>query len=325
MNPFELLPPAINPEIVIAAMAGIAVLLMFSAMWLAFTPRDPLAARAKALTARRDSLKAAALAPKQRAKAVASTTTFMQDVVTKLNLLRGSGASAMKVKLSQAGYRSKEALITYLFAKFVMPFVGGGLAVFFLYGVRVYDGPQLTIMAMTIGAVFIGLFAPDVFVKNSAAKRQHALRKAMPDGLDLMVICAEAGLSLDATLMRVSNELGKGYPELSDELSLTSVELGFLPERKTALTNFATRTDLPHTRALVNTLMQTERYGTPLAQSLRVLSAEMRHERTMRAEEKAARLPATLTVPMIIFILPPLFIVLIGPAILKSIDGLSGI
>ncbi|MEM8915283.1 MAG: hypothetical protein AAGC83_05550, partial [Pseudomonadota bacterium] len=140
MNPFELLPPAINPEIVIAAMAGIAVLLMFSAMWLAFTPRDPLAARAKALTARRDSLKAAALAPKQRAKAVASTTTFMQDVVTKLNLLRGSGASAMKVKLSQAGYRSKEALITYLFAKFVMPFVGGGLAVFFLYGVRVYDG-----------------------------------------------------------------------------------------------------------------------------------------------------------------------------------------
>ncbi len=324
MNPFELLPPAINPELVIAGMAGIAVVMMLSAMWLAFTPRDPLAARAKALTARRDALKAAAIAPKQRAKA-GTTATFMQQVVTKLDLVRGKGTSAVKIKLSQAGYRSREALIAYLFCKFVMPFVGGGLAVFFLYGLRVYQGPQLAVAAMTIAGVFLGLYAPDVYVKNSASKRKNQLRKAMPDGLDLMVICAEAGLSLDATLMRVSSELAKGYPELSDELSLTSVELGFLPERKQALTNFATRTDLPHTRGLVNTLMQTERYGTPLAQSLRVLSAEMRHERTMRAEEKAARLPATLTVPMIVFILPPLFIVLIGPAILKSIDGLSGI
>ena len=324
MSLAELLPPAVNPELVIGGMAGIAVVAMLSAMWLAFTPKDPLAARARALTARRDALKAAAMAPKQRAKPAASAN-LMQGVVTKLNLMRGQGTDAIKVRLSQGGYRSREALVAYLFAKFVMPFVGGGIAVFLVYGLKVYSGPPLMMLLFTILGVFAGLYAPDVFVKNAAAKRKHLLRKAMPDGLDLMVICAEAGLSLDATLMRVSNELSRGYPELCDELSLTSVELGFLPDRKSALNNFAQRTDLSHTRALVNTLMQTERYGTPLAQSLRVLSAEMRHERTMRAEEKAARLPATLTVPMIIFILPPLFIVLIGPAILKSIDGLSGI
>lgn len=324
MSFIDILPPSVNPEMVIASLAGIAVLLMFSAMWLAFTPNDPLAARAKALSSRRDALKAAAMAPKQRAK-VAASTNLMQRVVTKLDLVRGKGTSTIKIKLSQAGFRSREALVAFLFAKFVMPFVGGGIAVFFLYGLRVYDGSALSIMGLTIMGVFVGLYVPEIYVKNAGSKRKHQLRKAMPDGLDLMVICAEAGLSLDATLMRVSGELAKGYPELSDELSLTSVELGFLPDRKTALNNFAQRTDLPHTRAMVNTLMQTERYGTPLAQSLRVLSAEMRHERTMRAEEKAARLPATLTVPMIVFILPPLFIVLIGPAILKSIDGLSGL
>lgn len=323
MSVTDLLPTPINPELLIAGMAGIAVLLMVSGLWLAFTPRDPMAARARSLSSRRAALKAAAIAPKQRTKI--ASTTFMQSVVTKLNLLRGKGAGAMKLKLAQAGFRSREALTIYFFAKFVMPFAAAGLAVFLLYGLRIFQGPPTVIMLLTVVSVFVGLYAPDICVKNSANKRKAQLRKALPDGLDLMVICAEAGLSLDATLMRVSNELAKGYPELADELSLTSLEIGFLPDRKTALTNFAQRTDMPQTRALTNTLLQTERYGTPLAQSLRVLSAEMRHERTMRAEEKAGRLPATLTVPMIVFILPPLFIVLLGPAILRSIDGLSGL
>jgi tight adherence protein C len=172
-------------------------------------------------------------------------------------------------------------------------------------------------------AVILGAYAPDIAIKSAVSKRQDKIRKSLPDALDLMVICAEAGLSLDATLMRVADELANAAPEMSDEYSLTSLELGFLPERQKALDNLALRVNLPGMRGMVSTLMQAERYGTPLAQSLRVLSQEQRDERMMRAEEKAARLPAMLTVPMILFILPPLFIVLIGPAILDLIDNFN--
>jgi tight adherence protein C len=149
------------------------------------------------------------------------------------------------------------------------------------------------------------------------------LSKALPDGLDLLVICAESGLSLDAALDRVANEIGAASPALGEELSLTSIELGFLPERRQALLNLNRRTNLPSIRGVVNTLLQTEKYGTPLSQSLRVLANEFRDQRLLKAEEKAARLPATLTVPMIMFILPVLFIVLIGPAIIKVMDTLG--
>ena len=156
-----------------------------------------------------------------------------------------------------------------------------------------------------------------------AAKRRQALRKGAPDGLDLLVICAEAGLSLDTALNRVAEEIALSAPELADELALTGVELNFLPERRMALDNLARRADLPAIRGVVNTLIQTEKYGTPLSQSLRVLSAEFRDQRMLRAEEKAARLPAILTVPMILFILPTLFIVLVGPAMIDVYDKMT--
>ncbi len=160
-------------------------------------------------------------------------------------------------------------------------------------------------------------------IKNTTQKRQDTIRKSLPDALDLMVICAEAGLSLDATLSRVSQEMELACPELADELGLTGLELGFLPDRRKALQNLATRIDLPVVRGVVNTLIQAEKYGTPLAQSLRIMSGESRNERIMKAEEKAARLPALLTVPMIIFTLPPLFVVLIGRAILNTMDAFA--
>ena len=177
-------------------------------------------------------------------------------------------------------------------------------------------------LVVTIVAVLLGAYLPDIVIKNAAQKRAEKIRKALPDGLDLMVICAEAGLSLDATLMRVSQEMERTAPELADEFSLTGLELGFLPDRRKALLNLAQRVDLNSVRGVVNTLQQAERYGTPLAHSLRVLSKEMRDERVLKAEEKAARLPALLTVPMIIFILPPLFVVLLGPAGLDIADAL---
>jgi tight adherence protein C len=199
----------------------------------------------------------------------------------------------------------------------------GAIAFLLVYLLQVGDLTSMTRLATLLGSAAFGFFAPELYVSNLIKKRQLALQKALPDGLDLLVICAESGLALDAALDRVANELGNAAPELAEELQLTGIELGFLPERRHALLNLGRRTNLPSIRGVVNTLLQTEKYGTPLSQSLRVLSNEFRDQRMLRAEEKAARLPATLTVPMILFILPVLFIVLIGPAIIGVMDNLK--
>src|SRR4029077_9254254 len=178
--------------------------------------------------------------------------------------------------------------------------------------------------AGAFAAAMFGFFAPGVFIKNLVTKCGKQLQLGLPDALDLMVICAEAGLSLDASLTRVSRELEPTWPEISEELGITAAELTFLPERRQAFENLNGRTNLAAVRGVVNTLLQTAKFGTPLAQSLRVLAAEYREARIVRAEEKAARLPAMLTVPMILFILPTLFIVLLGPAALNIIDTFSG-
>jgi tight adherence protein C len=171
-----------------------------------------------------------------------------------------------------------------------------------------------------VAGVLFGFYVPKIYLRNAAAKRAKSIQLALPDGLDLMVICAEAGLSLDAALVRVARELGNGAPELGEELAITAAELTFLPDRRLAFDNLNARTNSDGIRAVVNTLQQTAKFGTPLAQSLRVLATEMRAARITRAEEKAARLPALLTVPMILFILPTLFIVLLGPAAIGIID-----
>jgi tight adherence protein C len=168
-----------------------------------------------------------------------------------------------------------------------------------------------------------GFYAPDVAVRNAVMKREQAIRKGLPDALDLLVICAGAGLSMDAALTRVAREIAPAAPEVAEELGLTAIELGFLPDRRKALDNLTRRCQIEPMRGVVNTLKQTEKYGTPLAHSLRVLASEYRSERMLKAEAKAAKLPAVLTVPMIIFILPPLMIVLIGPGILQTVDALS--
>ncbi|MBU6207571.1 MAG: type II secretion system F family protein, partial [Alphaproteobacteria bacterium] len=163
-------------------------------------------------------------------------------------------------------------------------------------------------------SLFLSYKAPDIWMSNLISKRTTAIRKALPDALDLLVICAEAGLTVDAAFSRVSRELERAYPELCDEFMLTSIELSFLSERRQAFENLAKRVNLEALRGVTTTMIQTEKYGTPLASALRVLSAEFRHDRMMRAEEKAARLPALMSIPLILNILPTLFVVVIGPA-----------
>lgn len=318
----DLLPAGMSIEDVLVVMSALSVLVSILAVWFALLHRDVAAKRAYLIARQRREMRSVVMGPRRR-EAHMPSMTLMRQVVERLRLLGSAQAGKFELKLARAGWRTKDALIRFFFFKFSLPFICGGLAVFLLYGLDAYAMEPATKAATALGATVLGAYLPDILVYNSATKRREAIRKALPDALDLMVICAEAGLSLDATLMRVAQEMEKTAPELSDEFSLTGLELGFLPDRRTAMQNLAKRTDLTVLRGMVGTLLQAERYGTPLAQSLRVLSAESREERAMKAEEKAARLPALLTVPMIVFILPPLFVVLIGPAILRTIDALG--
>ena len=318
----DYLPAGVTPEDVVTAMAAVSAFLTVLAVWFGLIVPQQGLRRVKELAQRREQLKAGVVNPTRR-KNKQNTTSFMRSVVMKLNLQRSQQAETITRRLQQAGWRSNDALVRYLFFKATMPIIMGILAVIALYGLNIYAMANAFKMLTTAGAVMFGFMGPDLFIKNAISKRQTAIRKGLPDALDLMVICAEAGLSLDAMLKRVSEEFAQSSPELAEELQLTSLEVGFLPDRRTALQNLSQRTNLPGIRGVVNALIQSDKYGTPLSQSLRVLSAEFREERMLRAEEKAARLPAMMTVPMIIFILPPLFIVLIGPAILRVIDALS--
>ncbi len=323
MNIFDYLPAALSPENLIIVITGAIAFATVYAVWNTLTARNPVGVRAKALRRHRENLKAGLMAPRRAERRAVVAMSMMRRTIQRLNLMRTQQAAKFVDRLAEAGWRSKDALVAFLFMKIFLPFAFGGAAVFVIYGIGIINAPPLFQLLMAMVCVVIGAYAPEVFVKNALQKRRKLIQKGLPDTLDLLVICAEAGLALDAALTRVAREMERSCPEVSDEFGLTAVELGFLPDRKKALQNLVKRVQLPAIRGVVNTLLQTEKYGTPLAQSLRVLAGEYRADRLMRAEAKAARLPAILTVPMMIFILPCLFIVLMGPAILRMIDALS--
>lgn len=303
------------------AAGGVALLVMFVIYQTALV-RDPMKGRVKALQDRRNALKAGLMTTSKRRSPVKKVdgVNALRQLADKLQLLQKEQTRKISTQLAQAGFRSSDALVVFQVARLTMPLVMGLIAVVYFYGLGMLAEQKSMYPIFSAGAVLLGFKLPDIYVANAKQKRTEALRKSLPDALDLLVVCAEAGLTLDSALHRVAKELGRASPELSDEFSLTSIELGFLPERRQALMNLSERVDLPALRGVVTTLVQSERYGTPLATSLRVLSAEFRNERLMLAEEKAARLPATLTVPLIVFIMPTLFVVLIGPAACKVMD-----
>lgn len=306
----------------LAAMATFAVMV---AIWAATTVRDPMRGRVKALQERREQLKAGIIASRKRTSLVQrnNTTDQMRSILKKFSVLQDEQMAAAKQKLAQAGIRSKDAAVAVIFARMVLPIVIGGGVCLAIYAFGwLADWSAMKRFAVAAGALIGSYKAPDLYVQNLVTKRSDAIRKGLPDALDLLVICAEAGLTVDAAFNRVARELGRAYPELGDEFALTAIELGFLTDRRAAFENLAYRIDLEAVRGVVTTMIQTEKYGTPLASALRVLSAEFRNDRMMRAEEKAARLPAIMTVPLILFILPTLFVVILGPAACSISDNL---
>lgn len=320
----SLLPGWLQSEDVLAMIAGIAAFASFLMIWNALLVKDTLPDRIKNLAKRRNKLRNELVNETRQRSQLVSRENFMHSIVKKMQLMKGERARNISAKLAQAGWRSKDALVTYLFARITLPLGFGGFGLLYFVGSNPFEWTLLGGISASVGSAFFGYILPVVLLKNTVSKRYEAMRKALPDALDLLVICTEAGLNLDSGLDRVCREISNSAPELADELGLTAIELGFLQDRKDAMMNLAQRVDFQSMTTLVNTLLQTEKYGTPLATALRVLAAEMREERLMKAEEKAARLPAIMTVPMIIFILPSLFIVLIGPAVLKALDAFSG-
>ncbi|HEX8239376.1 MAG TPA: type II secretion system F family protein [Allosphingosinicella sp.] len=327
-------PPASGPTVmgidvvmVGTLMAAVATFAVIVAIYAATTVRDPMAKRVKALNERREQLKAGIVASTSKRRRNITNKNEVADkvrsVLGSLRMLQAEQVEKAQKKLMQAGIRSKDLAFVVIFARLVLPIVFGSIVIVGVYFLDWFPewGPVKR-YGLTAFSLIGSYKAPDLWLKNKISKRSNAVRKGLPDALDLLVICAEAGLTVDAAFNRVARELGKAYPELGDEFALTSIELGFLTDRRSAFENLANRIDLEAVRGVVTTMIQTEKYGTPLASALRVLAAEFRNERMMRAEEKAARLPAIMTVPLILFILPVLFIVILGPASCSISDNL---
>jgi tight adherence protein C len=319
----QVLPLGLTADGILVTLVAAMAFLSVWAVWYALLEKHPMERRARMLTARRNELRGQMLKDKGTRARQKEGLSVMRQVVAALKLMQTQQTDKLHDHLAQAGLRSRDAVIVFLFFKVAMPVLLAAVTFMLVYLLEVGDLSPGTRLLAVLGGAVLGFFVPELYVSNQVKKRQLALSKALPDGLDLLVICAESGLSLDAALDRVANEMGGASAALAEELSLTSIELGFLPERRQALINLNRRTNLPSIRGVVNTLVQTEKYGTPLSQSLRVLANEFRDQRLLKAEEKAARLPATLTVPMIVFILPVLFIVLVGPAVINVMDTLG--
>ena len=252
-----------------------------------------------------------------RATLRVETKTYMKEVVERFDLRRWLGTDTAKVKLMQAGYRGPQSETAFLFFRLVMPVVMTVGAIFYFFVLEVLDQPTLVRVALVIVAAYLGIKAPELFLLNTAKKRQAEVRKAWPDALDLTLICVESGMAIEHAFKRVSTEIATSSVVLAEELALMTAEMSYLPDRRQAYENLAIRIGLDPVKAVATALIQAERYGTPIGQALRVLSQESRDQRMTEAEKKAAALPPKLTVPMILFFLPVLFVVIITPAVIQ--------
>jgi tight adherence protein C len=308
-----------DKDFLVTFFVGIFAFATVVTLGLPLLERNGLDDRLKTVARRREELRArhhAALNAKRGTLRV-EPTSYMKATLDRFKLGNVLESENSKDKLAQAGYRGQAPLITFMFFRFVMPFI-----VFFV--VLVYTflilhlswAPWQKFGAAFVGAL-IGFYVPDLFVGNIIQRRQQSIMRAFPDALDLMLICVESGMSIESAFTRVAGEIGSQSAELAEELALTTAELSYLPDRRQAFDNLARRCGHPGVKAVATALNQAEKYGTPLGQALRVTANENREMRMQEAERKAASLPAKLTVPMIIFFLPCLFIVILGPAIIQ--------
>jgi tight adherence protein C len=309
-----------DPTFIVAMLVAVAVFATMLTLLPAFSG-NTAKTRMKAVALERDELRAqqrarlAAEADRRRKGLREEQSHGMRNIVERLDLRRALADDKTLASLRMAGFRGQNPLTRFLFFRLVLPFVGlAGAAVYlFLLG-GMPDKPLFIKAFVCVLVAYGGFYAPVLYVSNRASKRKASIQKAWPDALDLTLICVESGMSIEAAFRKVSEEIGAQSVELAEELVLTNAELSFLQERRQAYENLASRTGLESVKSVSQALVQAERYGTPVAHALRVLSQESREMRMNAAEKKAAALPPKLTVPMILFFLPVLFAVILGPA-----------
>ena len=319
-----------DPAFIIALLVGVAVFATVFTLIPSFGGNE-LKSRMKSVALERDELRA-----KQRARLAAESDkkrrglrekeTGLKGIVDRLDLRKALADEKTINQLRMAGFRGQNPLTKFLFFRLILPFVFfAGMAVYiFLLG-GFADKPTFMKFFICVLAAYGGFYAPIIYVNNLASKRKFAITRAWPDALDLLLICVESGMSVEAAFRKVAEEIGTQSVDLAEEFILTNAELSFLQERRQAFENLAERTGLESVKSVAQALIQAERYGTPVAHALRVLSAESRDQRMNEAEKKAAALPPKLTVPMILFFLPVLFAVILGPAGINiSQNGIFG-
>jgi tight adherence protein C len=314
-------------EFLITAFSAIAAFATVLTFALPYFSGSQLETRMKAVAERREELRqkqreALAQSSKSRGQLRSTPIGFMKSTLDNLKIEKLLESPGMKEKLARAGFRGQGPLVTFMFFRFLMPpvvFIG---ALIYLFGISHLAYAPMVKLAMAIGAALLGYYLPDIFVSNVAQKRRDSIMRAFPDALDLLLICVESGMSIESAFNRVAQEVGTSSAELAEELGLTTAELSYLPDRRVAFQNLGERCGHNGVKAVAAALVQSEKYGTPVGTALRVTAAENRDMRMLEAERKAAALPAKLTVPMIVFFLPCLFVVILGPAAL-TIMGLK--
>jgi tight adherence protein C len=318
-----------DPTFIIPLLTSAAAFFAVLGVLLPLAQRSPYGSRLKAITARRNELTAAARKRLEKRptlrQQMSARVSLMKAVLERLNMRELMEQPALRKRMLQAGKRSNQAVVSFAFAQLALPVVLGAVAALILFGSPAYKDTILAVrLAIMLTAALVGYYLPQILLSNAIKKRQGAVVSKLPDALDLMVICVESGMSVEAAFQKVSEEMAIDGPELSEEWGITYTELAFLGDRRAALENLSERTGLPTVKSLVTALAQAERYGTPVGASLRVVAQENRDTRMSKAEEKAASLPAKLTVPMVMFFLPVLFLVLIGPTIVGIMRRFGG-
>ncbi len=308
----------------------IAALVSLAAIATVFTVLEPLfsgdklKARLKSVSSYRDNLRQQqreALARKSNAKLRhTSAKGAVKELVESLKLLEIFDAESVRKKLMMAGFRGQGPVFTFMAARIGMPFVMAIFVGIYVYVLEGFELDSFGRLLATVGGFLSGFYLPNLYITNAVQKRQQKVQSAWPDALDLLLICVESGMSIEAAFQKVGEEVGPNCPELAEEMGLTTAELSYLQERKQAYINLAERTGLDSVKGVATALIQSEKYGTPLGQSLRVMAKESRDLRMQEAEKKAAALPPKLTVPMIGFFLPVLFAVILGPAIMSVMN-----
>ncbi|MCJ8507760.1 type II secretion system F family protein [Rhizobium lemnae] len=321
----ELAASLTDPAMLLALLVAVAVFATIYTLVLPLFEGRDLNKRMKAVSTEREQMRlrerARMNSETSRATLRTQNNTSAMQIVERFNLRQALVDDNTVNRLKAAGLRTQNALNVFLAARFLLPFLFLAVVGFWIFGLgNLADKPFAVRLFVAIAAAYIGFYAPNIFVSNRITKRQASIKRAWPDALDLMLICVESGISLEAAMRRVAEEIAQQSAPLAEEMVLTTAELSFLPDRRVALENLAIRTQLDIVKAVTTALIQADRYGTPVAQALRVLAQEGRDERMNEAEKKAAALPPKLTVPMIVFFLPVLIAVILGPAGIQVAD-----